>query len=100
MTYTLTRYGEEQLETLPRRIDALWEALPKVSTPQEGQRIVRSSTFMRLNKRLFLLERIRRGEHPIVGSYDFLSVERRARPHRAMQKELTWLIENNLVREA
>ena len=100
MEYELTTYGREYRETASARIDKMWETLPIEEKTEGMTRRKRTPAFDRLNKRVFILDSIHRGRHPIDDAFDYLKEGyRKERGKGALRKELDRMLRDNLVRE-
>ena len=101
MQYELTRYGEEYLETSGARLDKIWEKAPVQKSKEGLTRIKRTSALDRLSKRVHILDKVKKGEHPIDTSFDFLKEgPRKERGKNALRKELDSMLKARLIREA
>ena len=100
MTYELTESGKKYLETSGARLDKIWEKAPVEESRRGFTRIKRTSALDRLTKRSYILESIKRGDHPIEDAFDYLKPGyRKTRGRGALKKELASMLKAGLVRE-
>lgn len=98
--YELTAYGMEYRETASARLNRMWESLPTQEKTEGMTRKKRTLAFDRLSKRIFILDSIYRGNHPIDDAFDYLKEGyRKERGKNALRKELDRMLKDNLVRE-
>ena len=94
MEYELTRYGEEYLETGPARIQKRRE-ISRSRHSKSGDK-----TMYSLHRKLDILENVRIGVDPIVGSYDVMRESPSiSRAQKARRKDLATMLKANLIRK-
>ena len=102
MIYELTKYGEEYLGTLPNRLEK--EHAKRMSIYPAEYMKPPTSSWYKLSRRHFLLDKIERGEDP--STWSDTSIANKIYPGKsriakeADRKELALMLKENLIRIA